>query len=579
MKHYIYVFLLLFIYTTAPLANESTRAEQSINNQSLTVKPFEPLVLRPDDAQTRVAAPLTKGSHLRVYIPSLSYIYTSHSINGAFFRPANNERGWEYDLATSHRQINDTSYEFTLRRGVEFQDGTPFNADMVLLNMQYFKQKPFLFSKIHETFDRVEKIDDYTVRFFLKEKYGIFLHDVIWMQFYTPAYLKKFGWNGKPTCPNLAEAGLYGIGPYILQEGYIEGDRKTAKAELVANPRYWDKRYPKVERITVYTELNANQAKDYVLYKENLLDITPIAFERKIETLLSPYAKLVISPSTDNYAIHLNLRTGNPHLLDKSVRVALNQAIHQANLLSFTYEYEGEIASAYVSPNFAGVKSAMLRLPADSTIKNPYDPDRQEKLRGILEGLTLKVFTQERFMFLWRGIEYQLKKVGVTLIFEVTERETDIFSQLLVTNAGKNTKPWDLLIWGNDDWFYNHPWSAFLTLRTHNVWSTISPDPILDNLVDDLFKLRTDENEYNNLIYNIMRHTYDNGYMLFVPAPAKVFAVNKEVIFTPYKMAAMPLWEIELTTQHPSIRKEKEYPTDLQKPIEIQRKNLHGEGL
>ena len=215
-------------------------------------------------------------------------------------------------MATAHQQIDDTTYEFTLRKGVLFQDGTPFNADAVVLNMEYFKKKPTLYSKIDKVFDRAEKMDDYTVRSDLTEKYGSFMNDAIWMQFYTAAYLKKFGWNGKANCPNLAEPGPYGLGPYILKEGYIEGDRHTAKAVLVANPNYWNKEYPKVETITVYTELDTKEAKDWVLYGEGKLDIAVLPPEFKVETILGPYSKLVTSSATDNIAIHINMRDGNP---------------------------------------------------------------------------------------------------------------------------------------------------------------------------------------------------------------------------------------------------------------------------
>lgn len=551
--------LLCFLYSPLLWANDVSQG-------------FQPLKLRADDSSTRIATPI-KGSHLRVYIPSLPYLYISHAINGALFRPANNAKGWDFDLATAYKKISDTVYEFTLRQGVEFQDGTPFNADMVLLNMRYFKEKPFIYSKMHEVFDHAEKVDDYTVRFHLTQKYGVFLNDVVWIQFYTPAYLQKFGWNGKATCPNLAEAGLYGIGPYILTEGYIEGDRKTPKAELVANPRYWDKRYPKIERITVYTELNSEEAKKSVLYAENQLDITPIAFESKVETLLSPYAKLLVSPSTDNYAIHINMRTGNPKLQDKNVRLALNQALHQENLLHFTYENEGESSPMSISPNFPGVRAAMKTIKPFSRVSDPYVGSNQQRLKKILNGLTLKVLTQERFLFLWRGIEYQLNKVGVTLELNVTKNETLIFEQLLSTHEKKNTVAWDLLIWGNDDWFFNHPWTVFLTYRTHNVWSTISDDPTMDKLIEELFRVGVDEPEYPQTVLNAMQYAYDNAYMLFVPTPNKVFAVNKEVVFTPYKMGSLPLWEIELTKQHPSIR-QGTYPEALKQPVEIVRKNF-----
>ncbi len=190
------------------------------------------------------------------------------------------------------------------------------------MNMEAFKKAPVLYSKINEVFDRCEKVDDYTVRFFLTEKYGCFMNDLIWMQFYTKDYLDIAGWNGKATCPNLSTPGPYGLGPYILEEGYIEGDRQTPVAVLKANPNYWDKRYPKVEKITVYTELDSSLAKNLVLEQEGELDIAFIPPEYKVDTILSPYAKLIVSPTTNNIAIHMNLINGNPKLLDLQVRRA-----------------------------------------------------------------------------------------------------------------------------------------------------------------------------------------------------------------------------------------------------------------
>ncbi|MDM8558361.1 ABC transporter substrate-binding protein [Candidatus Parabeggiatoa sp. HSG14] len=540
---------------------------------------YESLELRPDDAPSRAAQGLVKGSHIQVFLPSIPYVYISHAINGGLLRPANNTRGWEYELALSHRQISDITYEFILRKGVFFQDGTPFNADAVLRNMDAFTYQPYLTTKIHEVFDYAEKIDDYTVQFNLTQKYGMFLHDLIWIHFYTDKYLEKYGWNGKATLPNLAEPGPYGIGPYILTKGYIEGDRQTPKAELVANPNYWNKRYPKIERVTIYTELNSEHAKNRVLHEEGSLDITPIAVEHKIETILSPYAKLVISPSTNNYAIHFNMYNGHSKLKEKSVRLALNQALHQVNLRYFIFDDESQLSPTMVAPDFPGVQDAMLEIKPYSEISNPYSKVNQTRLKEILDGLHLKVLTQERFLFLWRGIEEQLNKVGVVLEIKILPDEKAIFAQLLTTEAGKNTKPWDLLIWGNDDWFNYHPWTAFLVYRTQNYWnspfhwSSISPDSVLDDAIEELFTTAIGEPGYNNVVYKIMKHVYDNAYMLFVPTPNKVLAINKEVIFTPYKQAVLPLWEISITREHWSIR-EGDYPEELKQPVKIIRKNF-----
>ncbi len=492
------------------------------------------------------------GSHIKVFIPSLPYIYTSHATNGALLRPADNERGWDYDMATSHRQINDKTYEFILRENVLFQDGTHFNADSVIENMAHFKKAPFLFTKIDTVFDRAEKIDDYTVRFYLTEKYGQFLNDTIWIQFYTSAYLKKFGWNGKLTCPNLAEPGPYGLGPYILKAGYAEGDRQTPEVVLKANPNYWNPNYPKIETITVYTELDTKIAMEDVFDKDGVLDIMPIPFSMKCKADASPYAKLISVPSTSCFAIYMNLRNGNQRLLEKKIRVALNRAIDQAHLLERAYYGEGTVKPTLASPLFPGVQEVVKALRPYSEIQNP--KEIRKELKGILNGLTLKVLTQDRFMFVWKGIARDLRKVGVKLEFEITTSEKYVFDQLLSTNAGKNTRPWDLLVFGCDDWFYNHPWSAFLLYRTHNAWSTIFPDPVLDGYIDAFFRVPVGTPEFTAVCDRIMRHVYDNAYMLFIPAPNKLLAVNKNVNYKPYRMACIPLWEIEVSKAHWSVR-------------------------
>tara|TARA_R110002072_G_scaffold196017_2_gene353378 strand:+ start:13512 stop:15185 length:1674 start_codon:yes stop_codon:yes gene_type:complete len=541
--------------------------------ESIEVALHEPLVLREDDSESRVAPKLASGSHIKVSIPSLPYAYTSHAISSGLIRPANNEEGWEYDVAVSHQQIDETTYEFKLREGVRFQDGSSFDADSIVMNMEFFKKKPFVFTNIHNVFDYVEKIDQYTVRFHLTEKYGQFFNDTIWIHFYTPEYLNKHGWNGKATCPNLAEPGPYSLGPYILTEGYVEGDRSADEVKLKANPYYWDKRYPKVENITVYPKMSAGDAMQSVKNSEGEIDIATIPFSSKVETILSPYAKVVKSPSNNNFSIQINLINGNPKLQDKKVRVALNRAISQKNLLNFVYDGEGVVHPTTVAASFPGVRDIVKNLRPYSELEDPNDPSVRKELKSILDGLTLKFYAQDRFKWLIKGIEYQLNKVGVILDVEYTNSETDVFGQLLTTNAGNNTKQWDLIVWGLDDWYYNHPWTVFLLYRTHNIWSTIFPDSMLDSYIEKLFATSVGTAEFVNVSEQIMRHVYKNGYMLFAPGPNKVLATNKEVIFTPYKVASMPLWEIEITNDHWSLRKGP-YPEEFKKPVKVIEKNF-----
>ena len=153
--------------------------------QTAQVEPPD-IGLAADPAPGEVTDEFRKGSHVKLFLPNLPYLAISHAVNASLVRPANNEKGWQYDVAISHRDIDDRIWEFRLREGVRFQDGSPFNADSVLLNMDHFKRQPFTFTRLSKILDRVEKVDDYTVRFYLTESYGVFLHDANWLQFYTP---------------------------------------------------------------------------------------------------------------------------------------------------------------------------------------------------------------------------------------------------------------------------------------------------------------------------------------------------------------------------------------------------------
>lgn len=541
--------------------------------------------LSTDPAPREVTGEFRVGSHVKLFIPNLPYLAISHAINASLVRPANNDKGWQYDLAVSHRSIGDKAWEFSLRQGVRFQDGSPFNADSVLLNMSYFRKKPFLFTKFAKILGQVEKVDDYTVRFHMKEPYGVFLHDALWLQFYTPAYLKKFGWNGKPTCPNLAEPGPYGLGPYILTEGYIEGDRSSPKVILKANPRYWGNNKPKVETITIYTELGIAEARDQVLFSEGKIDISPVPFADQVETVLSPYAKLTVSPSKNNYAMHFNMLNGNPAIRDERIRYVINHAIDQEYMLNLSMLGEGVLSPTMVSPNFFKVSKSIHSLNQffkqyvkshdDSTESLRLQVRQYQEEQGLNpeQPLQLTLIVQESFLFLTRDIQYFLAQVNIDLKLKIMASEKQVFHQLLGTWQDKNQQSWDLLLWGNYDW-YKHPWAAFFVYRPFNAWSTIPPNKELVALTDRLMQTNVESIDYMPLVADFIRHVYEHNYMVFLPTPNNVYAVNKEVVFEPGSSAFVYLRDLQITSLHWSVRGDKAYPKTRQKPLRINRKNF-----
>jgi peptide/nickel transport system substrate-binding protein len=541
--------------------------------------------LTPDPAPGEVTGRLREGSHVKLFLPNLPYLAISHAVNASLVRPANNDRGWQYDLATSHRNIDDTIWEFRLREGVRFQDGSPFNADSVLLNMEYFRQQPFTFTKLSTILDRVERIDDYAVRFVLTEPYGVFLHDANWLQFYTPEYLEKHGWNGKPTCPNLAEPGPFALGPYVLHEGYVEGDRSTPEVVLKANPDYWGDDRAKVETITIYTNLPIEEAYGLALNDEGRLDITPVPFAQAAETVLSPHAKLAVSPSMNNYAMHFNMLNGSDAILDDRIRYVINHAIDQEYLLNLSMLGEGVMSPTTVSPNFYRVAEAIRSLDGYFAEYRARHDFRVETLRGLVqdyqrengldpaEPLELTLLAQESFLFLTRDIQYFLEQVNIDLRAEVVDSEKQVFRQLFDTQTATNEIAWDLLLWGNFDW-YKHPWAAFFVYLPGTSWSTLQDNPELVELTQRLLRTDIESDEYVPVLAEFIRYVYERNYMVFLPNPNNVYAVNKEVSFRPGRSAFVYLRDLEVTDLHWSVRGRAHYPAERMRPLQVSRERI-----
>lgn len=524
---------------------------------------FADSIYRPDDAKNIAIDKRIPNSHIKVFIPTMPYLYLSKLINGTLVRSSDNENGWEFMMATHFKQTSALEYEFYLRENVKFQDGTPFDADSVVENFKFLLESPFDYSDLFKRLKSVEKISKYVVKFTFNKAYEMFLFDLTMVNIYSHQYLKKFGWGfrGASTSNSMKSPGPYGLGPYILTEGYATGRSQTPIIKLKANPDYYEAPMPYIENITIYTELQTSQVLEDALKNEGKLDITPIPFNKKVETILSPFSKLVTYPSTHNISIYLNMLKPNGILKNKKIRVALNEAINQENLLKFVYKGEGKIAPSAVNRNYKSVAIATKDMATHHKNAN------KEEIAKLLSGITLNVFTMERFMFLWKGIEFQLKEYGVTLNYEITTSEKEVYEKLL-TNR-KNPKNWDILAWGNDDWCSNNPWTVFFNYRTDDVWSTIDKDEIMQQYIQEFFELQYNSLKYIEIVKKIIKRSYDNAYMLFVPSPNIVLAVNKEVYYEPSKVLLMPLWKAKITPFHWSIR-DGEYPQERKIPIRPQ---------
>ncbi|MCI8958518.1 MAG: glutathione ABC transporter substrate-binding protein [Lachnospiraceae bacterium] len=135
-------------------------------------------------------------------------------------------------LATGY-EANDEATEFTitLREGITFTDGTPWNADAALANFAKWDDESLGLKRttfLCNVLDTFEKVDDYTIKVTLTEPFGAFISNLA-----HPACVIM--------CPRTIEAGVeecarnpVGTGQYKFVE-WIEGDHLT----LELNKDWW----------------------------------------------------------------------------------------------------------------------------------------------------------------------------------------------------------------------------------------------------------------------------------------------------------------------------------------------------
>jgi ABC-type transport system substrate-binding protein len=156
-------------------------------------------------------------------------------------------------MAESWEQDNSdkTKWIFHLRHGVKFHDGSDFDADAVIWNLdRFFKPDSPQADSTGGAFARARdpwiksyrKIDDFTVEIGNPRSISYFPNALVYLFFSSPAQFQKTGsWVEFAKQPS-------GTGPFKITEF-----KPRVSVTLVRNEQYWDKnRIPKLDKMVLF---------------------------------------------------------------------------------------------------------------------------------------------------------------------------------------------------------------------------------------------------------------------------------------------------------------------------------------
>ncbi|HXL75151.1 MAG TPA: ABC transporter substrate-binding protein, partial [Burkholderiales bacterium] len=124
-------------------------------------------------------------------------------------------------LATSWQEISPTQWRFSLRKGVRFQDGSPFTADDVVFSFGRIRQPQGTMQIYVAGVSEVKKVDDYTADFILAGPNPILLRNIIDFRIMSKSWAEKTRSQNiqdyKSREETYASRNASGTGPYILK--------------------------------------------------------------------------------------------------------------------------------------------------------------------------------------------------------------------------------------------------------------------------------------------------------------------------------------------------------------------------
>jgi peptide/nickel transport system substrate-binding protein len=248
------------------------------------------------------------------------------------------------DLATSWSNTSPTQLVFTLRTDVTFQDGTPFNADAVVFNINRILKTPSSprYSEL-STVASVQATDASHVAFNLKHAFSPLLATLTDRagMILSPTVVQKLG-NSLGNGPTNA-----GTGPFMFSD-WVKGSHLT----IVKNPHYWMKdaqggSLPYLQSIK-YVPIT-NESVMYSNLQTGTINVAEVLGPNDVASAKSnPSLVYKQEPALSFYGIMLNVKAAP--FTNLHVRRAIEWGVNRQEIVHTALKDIGVVSQGPLSP-------------------------------------------------------------------------------------------------------------------------------------------------------------------------------------------------------------------------------------
>lgn len=300
------------------------------------------------------------------------------------------------------------TWTFTLRQGVKFQDGTPFNAAAVVYSFQrHLDEKRGLAAsgRFRKVISKIAAPNATTVVFTLKNPY--------------PAFASLMsGASAAIVSPTADKKGTLGripvgTGPYKFTEW-----KSAEYVSEVRNPNYWGKK-PALDGLK-WTWTSEPSVLNLAIQsgQADIVNPLPPIFTQTLKN----NSQVNILQGKGAAVFWLSLNTKLKPLDDVRVRQALNHATDQKALVATLLRGYGQIANSPLAPADFGYDPTV---PAYA-----YSVDKAKELlkaAGYPDGITISVASQEPDANIVQALQGMWAKAGIKL--NINQMESGVWSE------------------------------------------------------------------------------------------------------------------------------------------------------